>query len=212
MQTFVPDESFYVSVRYLDDKRLGKQRIEAFQLLCANKDKWALDERQHRISVGLMKDTPLRKGWVNHPAAVMWRHYADSLRAYYNACLDEWCRRGKNNTMQDAPVSDCCEIPHWLGDPRVHASHRSRLLFKGKLDLLSDRIKHFSKQRSINKWLKTRGFKEISTFRHNEYNSVMSLLDDLGADPIIGSNYYDQFGWTEPDNIEYYWPSEDGNY
>ena len=33
MQTFLPYKSFERSVQVLDNKRLGKQRVEAFQIL-----------------------------------------------------------------------------------------------------------------------------------------------------------------------------------
>ena len=35
MQTFLPYEDFRESVRSLDDKRLGKQRVEAYQIISA---------------------------------------------------------------------------------------------------------------------------------------------------------------------------------
>ena len=136
----------------------------------------------------------------------MWRGYTDELRVYYNTSIDVWVERGYNNTMEHAPVVPCIEHPYWLGDDKVHASHRSRLLFKGKTDLLAARIMAFSGQRGTKAWLKEHGFKEINTFREAEYQAVMALLDDLDADPIVGTNHYHQFGWTESDNLQYIWP------
>lgn len=130
MQTFLPFPDFGLSIACLDYRRLGKQRVEAFQLLVANGDKWALSERQWRIEQGLMEDKPLRKGWRNHPAAIMWQYYTDALRTYYNLAIEEWIRRGYNNTMRLAPRASCIEIPHWLGNGHLHASHRSNLLRK----------------------------------------------------------------------------------
>lgn len=125
MQTFLPYRSFRKSLQCLDYRRLGKQRVEAFQLLVANGDEWALAVRTKRTG---KTDTP--KGWVNHPAAVMWRQYNGCLREYYNLCIDEWIRRGYNNTMEKAPLPDAIEIPEWLGNEAFHASHRSNLLRK----------------------------------------------------------------------------------
>lgn len=130
MQTFLPTPSFLKSARCLDYRRLGKQRTEAFQLLIANQDEWALAERQWRIDSGLMKDKPLKKGWKTHPAAKMWAPYPDALKEYMNVTIAEWVGRGYNNTMRVAPLSDTIEMPHWLGDHRFHASHRSNLLRK----------------------------------------------------------------------------------
>lgn len=111
MQTFLPLYDFCKSVSCLDYSRLGKQRVEAFQLLVVNSDEWALDERQWRISQGLMKDRTLKKGWINHPAAVMWRGYKDALRLYFNTSVVEWRRRKYNNTMRQGPLPATIEMP-----------------------------------------------------------------------------------------------------
>jgi hypothetical protein len=125
VQTFLPYSSYHKSFECLDYRRLGKQRVEAFQLLVANEDSWALEVRTKRTG---KTDTP--KGWRNHPAAVMWRNYQAALRQYYNACIREWIRRGYNNTMESAPLPDAIEIPHWLGNEAFHSSHRSNLIRK----------------------------------------------------------------------------------
>lgn len=125
MQTFLPLSSFRASLEALDYRRLGKQRVETFQLLVANGDPWAIAERTRRTG---KTDSP--KGWVNHPAAVMWRRYPDALKEYLNLSIEEWIRRGYNNTMSLAPLPRLIEYPHWLGDHRLHASHRSNLLRK----------------------------------------------------------------------------------
>lgn len=108
MQTFVPFPDFGKSVRVLDNKRLGKQRVEAKQIL----------------------DT-LRKGgsWKNHPAVRMWAGHEAALGAYYNACLDEWERRGFRNNMQRATTEPYL-LPCWWGDKDVHDSHKARLFQK----------------------------------------------------------------------------------
>jgi hypothetical protein len=141
VQTFLAYPDFAKSVKVLDWRRLGKQRVEAFQLLCANGCNWALAERQWRIEQGLMKDKPLRKGWVNHPATVMWREYDQALAVYMNLAIAEWESRGYQNTMRYRPYlyneffgmkeyRDMVDMPLWLGDPQFHASHRSNLLRK----------------------------------------------------------------------------------
>jgi hypothetical protein len=114
-----------MSLACLDYRRLGKQRVEAFQLLCANGDEWALAERTRRTG----KTTP-PAGWRNHPAAIMWRNYSDALRRYYNVSIAQWIERGYNNTMQYAPHVADPKVPHWMGDSTFHASHRSNLLRK----------------------------------------------------------------------------------
>ena len=111
MQTFLPYADFQKSVRHLDNKRLGKQRVEALQILKAT----------------FIPDY----GWRNHPAVKMWMKYPESIQCYMDVCIDEWVRRGFKNTMQKSGVEvDNVQHPHWLGDERLHSSHRSNLLRK----------------------------------------------------------------------------------
>lgn len=111
MQTFLPYPDFDACAACLDSRRLGKQRVEAFQILNTLAD-------------------PTRRGWRNHPAVRMWRGYEDALRLYMNAMIAEWVRRGYRNTMTRASVPTEVAMPPWLGDPAFHASHRSNLLRK----------------------------------------------------------------------------------
>jgi len=117
MQTFLPFPDFRASAETLDYRRLGKQRVEAFQLLMAIDDSWALEGRVSK------------KGWRNHPAAIMWRPYPNALRLYMNTMIEEWIKRGYKNNMHFAPTQDIA-MPIWFGDPTFHASHRSNLLRK----------------------------------------------------------------------------------
>lgn len=111
MQTFLPYADFRKSAKVLDAKRLGKQRVEAQQILNAMKRKSG--------------------GWVNHPATKMWREFSEALVVYRNECILEWVRRGYRNTMEIIAVEAACIVfPNWLGDERIHASHRSNLLRK----------------------------------------------------------------------------------
>lgn len=127
MQTFLPYPNFKESALTLDYRRLGKQRVETFQLLNAIRgvDKNG-EPKQH-------------KGWVNHPAAVMWRQYVPALALYGVEMCDEWIRRGYNDTLRDrlqniyeitASDNGVCEMPYWFGNPALHLSHRSNLMRK----------------------------------------------------------------------------------
>ena len=110
MQTFLPYPDFKTSAQCLDWRRLGKQRIEAMQILRA------LENHNY--------------GWQNHPAVNMWRGFEAMLAVYHNTIIEEWISRGYRNSMKIivpniAPIS-----PSWLGNPDFHASHRSNLLRK----------------------------------------------------------------------------------
>jgi hypothetical protein len=109
MQTFLPYPSFERSVKTLDWRRLGKQRVEAFQILKA------LNDPDY--------------GWQNHPAVKMWRGYERALTHYMNLCIEEWISRGYNNTMEIKPV-DWYYDPPFIGKRKFHDSHKSNLLRK----------------------------------------------------------------------------------
>ena len=110
MQTFLPYPNFTDSVKVLDNKRLGKQRVEAYQIL-------------------LCLEKPNR--WKNHPAVKMWKGYEPALCEYMNACIDEWISRGFKNTMKHIHLTIVTfPMPHWMGNSEFHASHRSNLLRK----------------------------------------------------------------------------------
>lgn len=109
IQTFLPYADFDKSVGCLDMRRLGKQRVEAMQIINS-----------------LTKNS----GWIHHPAVLMWHGYIDALRLYMNKCIQEWVRRGYNNTMQLADVPIKIKMPLWFGNENFHASHRSNLLRK----------------------------------------------------------------------------------
>ena len=109
MQTFLPYPNIEQTVKCLDWRRLGKQRVECKQILNA-------------INRG-------KGGWSNHPATRMWKGYQNGLTFYMNSCIKEWIRRGYNNTMDIVEVKNII-MPNWFGDEAFHASHRSNLLKK----------------------------------------------------------------------------------
>ena len=114
MQTFLPYKNFTSTAECLDYKRLGKQRVEALQI--------------HNIVSG--KRTT--GGWMNHPAVMMWKGYPDALAIYHNVMIQEWVRRGYKNNMPyiHHKLLGTVELPDWLGDIRLHSSHKANLLRK----------------------------------------------------------------------------------
>lgn len=124
MQTFVPYADLAASAAVLDDRRLGKQRVETLQVLRA----LALPDY----------------GWQRHPAVLMWTGALPGLVAYGRAVVEAWTARGYADTTlgpitEFAPqVSDVGPdellargwLPQWWGDDAVHRSHRSALVRK----------------------------------------------------------------------------------
>lgn len=107
----MPFPDFEESAKALDSRRLGKQRSEALTILRCLED-------------------PSRKGWRNHPAVRMWRGYEDALKAYMNACIAEWVRRGYQNHMLKIEHVPNPPMPPWIGDQEFHRSHQSNLVRK----------------------------------------------------------------------------------
>lgn len=115
MQTFMPYNDFQLTAQVLDNKRLGKQRVEAWQVLRALRGQ--------------------TKGWVNHPATVMWRGCEQSLIMYGLLICDEWQKRGFNDSLYDQFRAEWkngkdLREPWWLGFEPLHTSHQSNLYRK----------------------------------------------------------------------------------
>lgn len=119
MQTFLPYADFTQSADALDVKRLGKQRVEAWQILRTLRGE--------------------SKGWANHPAVKMWRGHEMALVEYgLEMCL-RWRRLNYKDTLLLKFMGALDELmdegqpytyPTWLSDETVFASHRSNLLRK----------------------------------------------------------------------------------
>ena len=128
MQTFLPYSNFRMTAEALDRRRLGKQRVEALQILNA------LTVPGH--------------GWRNHPPVLMWRGHEEALVRYGLDVCAVWCELGFNDTcatkltdaartrLDIAPIRTQAELdaagalPPWLGDEDLHRSHRASLLRK----------------------------------------------------------------------------------
>ena len=116
MQTFLPTSNFAESAKYLDYRRLGKQRVEVLQLL----------NSFHK---------PNYKGWKNHPAREMWRGYENALVMYGQAICNEWLSRGYKDTCFGKITAHYngnlnSELPSWVGREDIHLSHKSNLIRK----------------------------------------------------------------------------------
>ena len=116
MQTFLPFKDFTMCAQSLDRYRLGKQRVECIQILCALDDEWALTV------------FPASKGWRNHPVVKMWAGYENALKHYYNAIRSEWIARGYKNSLPEATVTTLV-LPEWLNDDLCR-TYREILIFK----------------------------------------------------------------------------------
>jgi Pyrimidine dimer DNA glycosylase len=127
VQTFVPFADFEKSMRTLDTKRLGKQRVEVIQIVRAL--------------------TVPGYAWSSHPAVLMWKGYEEALGRYGLTSCEIWTERGFGDSCAatitaDLRTSGVVEIrtyaalaaadalPPWLFDEALQRSHRSSLLRK----------------------------------------------------------------------------------
>ncbi|MFJ7181480.1 MSMEG_6728 family protein [Streptomyces massasporeus] len=130
MQTFLPYPDFRTTALALalDRRRLGKQRVEALQVL------------RGLIVPGY--------GWRRHPAVKMWLGYEEALVRYGLEVCRVWREQGHQDTCAATLVADLAatrphapirdrhlltaegELPPWLGDDPFHESHRSALVRK----------------------------------------------------------------------------------
>lgn len=121
MQTFLPDINFKKSAQILDYRRLGKQRVEAKQILQC-----------------LLGEGSLR--WRNHPAVKMWEGLEQQLAVYgYEMCM-EWRARGYKDSLAPFFILKAREIVLRRGKDATPytarftesfcASHRAALKYK----------------------------------------------------------------------------------
>ncbi|WBQ08285.1 MSMEG_6728 family protein [Kribbella sp. CA-293567] len=128
MQSFLPHPDFATTARMLDQRRLGKQRVETIQILR-----------------GL---TVPNYGWRHHPAVKMWAGYEEALVRYGLEICTAWTEVGRSDTCEltlltdlkagcdlsgvrtQSALAEAGDLPPWLGDDEFHRSHRSALLTK----------------------------------------------------------------------------------
>lgn len=125
----MPYASYEESARVLDGPRLGKQRVEAYQVLlqlCGIK------------MIDYPKWEPRLGGW-SHPALAMWAGHEFQLVEYISAMCNEWTSRGYSDTCLEKSryaisivrQSDWTEEPPaWIGNEELHMTHRSNLVWK----------------------------------------------------------------------------------
>lgn len=119
MQTFLPYKDFYQSGKILDNKRLGKQRVEVLQML----------NKIHGLTKG--------RGWTNHPCTKMWCETPNALVEYGLQICTAWIEKGYKDTCYEKIKKHfkpnlTKNMPDWLGREDLHTSHKSKLIQKNK--------------------------------------------------------------------------------
>lgn len=111
-------QNYELVAQELDDKRLGKQRVEAYQIVKA-----------------LRGDYANSGAWENHPATVMWRGHQYQLGLYGWHICKEWMARGHDDTVIQHFVdlmdnSSFTNMPWWVNNTILNLTHQSNLMRK----------------------------------------------------------------------------------
>lgn len=137
---FIIKPDIYETARMLDNKRLGKQRVEAKQIIEILED----------YDSGNLES---KKAWVNHPATKSWIGFTNHLKVYFNIIVREWINRGFVNNMSlydidetpynivpcnfdgktatyDVSKFDSFSFPFWISFPPFYMSHQAALCRK----------------------------------------------------------------------------------
>ncbi|KAL0236925.1 hypothetical protein PCE1_000322 [Barthelona sp. PCE] len=162
-------ELFEINCSMLDNRRLGKQRVEAMQIINSHRTMKRLfqtwvqnneldniiqqckvrEPRNSSIHVNKSKIGDLTNnqwrglpqrikldnsiGWAHHPMVLMTRNDATFVKIYYNACLNVWISRGKQNNMSYCVIDEeKISLPVWFGNLEFHRRHQLKLQEKDK--------------------------------------------------------------------------------
>jgi len=206
MQTFLPFPDFAESAKCLDNRRLGKQRVEAKQILRINLLKSApfvhscaicgkvyfLDEE---IPVDCMRGIEHRYPdevkipWENHPAVLMWRGCELAIAYYGFVICKEWISRGfKDNQLKF--FGDYCHKSLHEFQPNIN-------FWKGEDDYID--------------------YPDEGTFASNNFYLFCEFPDWMGNSNLHFShqanllrkdyNHYSKyFNIPNYEEIPYYWP------
>ena len=160
MQTFLPVSNFRITAEILDRRRLGKQRVEALQILRALKQgEWTCPNcpgpvthfNTHKTGYHCYNcEAPLKRtGWYNHPAVLQWRGFSDALKLYGITMCLKWISLGFFDTslfkilyaenIQPSQTSDPNTVIVAGGDYRwrrmySHSQNKSKSKKKGNND------------------------------------------------------------------------------
>lgn len=128
MQTFLISPVYYETAKILDFRRLGKQRVETFQIL--------------QILIAKREYPNKKIAWENHPIVHAWRGHEYQLCKYGIEICKEWIRRGYKDTMLPRFELKLTQLlchcfgkvnlkkPKWFKNKKFFSSHRAALLFK----------------------------------------------------------------------------------
>lgn len=129
MNTFILNIDLKISASQLDQKRLGKQRLECADALAMllGQPSW-MSNRQYAY---------IQKKYRNHPAWQMWKGYEPALIEYGLIVCGEWIGRGCKDTFLEKIIEfgDMLRPPYSMSNPpwlteEFVSNHRAIMLGK----------------------------------------------------------------------------------
>jgi hypothetical protein len=119
MQTFLIHNDYTETAKSLDNKRLNKQALEAWQIMLVN------------LKLDPQGNFRQPKGWTNHPATRMWSGYEEELHSYIQAMTQEWVRRGYKTTIADKATATLdVAYKHGLVEKNGKPSWMQKIVFE----------------------------------------------------------------------------------
>ena len=110
---FIPLSDPVEIAKVLDYKRLGKQRVEALQI------------------INIITENTKSSAWRNHPVVLTWKEYPEALKYYCNVMIKEWIARGyQNNMLLYELKSPNPPMPWFMNCKPVLLSYQASLLRK----------------------------------------------------------------------------------
>lgn len=198
VNTFLPYPDFKASAKVLDRSRLGKQRLEAYMILCILEDYELLAR---------FLDFPYKGGKVGNYLHELRRRYL-SLSFFYvretDGKLSRWPKHKKSSNMEQTSLPSGKVIKLGYG---LHPAVRSWFSYTEALKLYITEM--------IDEWV-ARGYRN-NMMRYNIDVSTVSMPPWLGNDDFHRSHRSalkfkmpEHYGHLFPDPavIDYIWPVE----
>eukprot|EP01080_Neovahlkampfia_damariscottae_P001350 gene1350-11432_t len=145
-------ECFQKTAQALDSKRLGKQRVEAMQILNILLKRARIDgkmyteeETKQLLKENTSKNWPfeiprekvqkkiIKPSWSNHPVTTLWKDHVEALKLYYNCIVEEWIERKYNNNLELEFIDETTlDIPPFLNNEEFMIVQRRNMIRKNQ--------------------------------------------------------------------------------
>jgi hypothetical protein len=194
INTFIPFANIKKCAKVLDQKRLLKQRIEAYQI----------------INIIQKRKNGEKCGFMNHPAVIMWENNVNALKLYCNEMIKESINRGFNNTMKLYDIKDKIVYPWWWGYSHIHYSHQASLLRKNPdyyIKYFYDLLDEYRYEGYV--WITHRKEKDIVKIKEHLKGKTKNpfTIEQISYKITIPRNIKNQYYTVKKDGFIYYYPT-----